>query len=151
MTARTALENVEREIDIMKTLSHPNLVSLLEVIDAGPSRLFLVLEYCTMGEIMTNVRGTGTYRRKEGETFVPGVVVVPGKGHFDEETAALYFVDVMHGLAHLHGNCIVHRDLKPEVREMCVFRKQCISWKAPHVCACIFRKSKRRQRSSRLT
>jgi serine/threonine protein kinase len=35
-------------------------------------------------------------------------------GHFDEEQAALYFVDILHGLAYLHQHHICHRDLKPE-------------------------------------
>jgi serine/threonine protein kinase len=35
-------------------------------------------------------------------------------GHFDEEHAALYFVDILHGLAYLHQHHIIHRDLKPE-------------------------------------
>lgn len=43
-------------------------------------------------------------------------------GHFDEEHCALYFVDLLHGLAHLHRHHIVHRDLKPEVcqNSMCL-------------------------------
>jgi len=74
----------------------------------------MVLEYLPLGEIMTNVQGTGMYKRRptrRGEQELSGVT--PG-GHFDEHHAALYFVDIMHGLAHLHKNRIVHRDLKPE-------------------------------------
>ena len=113
---RTALENVEREIAVMKMMQHPNLVSLFEVIDTGSNRLYMVLEYLPLGEIMTNVQGTGMYKRrqlKKGEKKLEGV---NSNGYFDEHHAALYFVDIMHGLAHLHKNRVVHRDLKPEVR-----------------------------------
>ena len=116
---RTALENVEREIAVMKMMQHPNLVSLYEVIDTGSNRLYMVLEYLPLGEIMTNVQGSGRYKRRplrNGEKKLEGVT---HEGYFDETHAALYFVDIMHGLAHLHKNHVVHRDLKPEVRDMC--------------------------------
>jgi len=114
MQVRTALDKVEQEIAVMKMIQHPNLVCLQEVIDTGSNRLYMVLEYLPLGEIMTNVQGTGMYKRRptrRGEQELSGVT--PG-GHFDEHHAALYFVDIMHGLAHLHKNRIVHRDLKPE-------------------------------------
>jgi [calcium/calmodulin-dependent protein kinase] kinase len=117
MQVRTALENVEREIAVMKMIQHPNLVALYEVIDTGSNRLYMVLEWCPLGQIMTNVEGTGNYKRRpirKGERKLPGVTP---DGHFDEHHAALYFVDIMHGLAHLHKNNICHRDLKPEVRK----------------------------------
>jgi len=115
MEVHTALENVEREIAVMKMIQHPNLVSLYEVIDTGSNRLYMVLEYLPLGEIMSNIVGSGIYKRRpvrNGEKELRGVTK---NGHFDEEHAALYFVDIMHGLAHLHKNHIVHRDLKPEV------------------------------------
>jgi len=114
MQVRTALDKVEQEIDVMKMIKHTNLVFLHEVIDTGSNQLYMVLEYLPLGEIMSNVRGTGMYKRRptrSGEQELPGVT--PG-GYFGEHHAALYFVDIMHGLAHLHKNHIVHRDLKPE-------------------------------------
>ena len=65
-----------------------------------------------LGEILT-YQNNGTFRRKEpinGEPMIEGLV----DGHFDECKAALYFVDILHGLAYLHEKHIVHRDLKPE-------------------------------------
>jgi len=42
----TALEDVEREIALMKMMRHPNIVSLLQVIDSVDSdALYLVLEF----------------------------------------------------------------------------------------------------------
>ena len=71
-----------------------------------------VIEYMPLGEILT-YQHDGTFRRKEpkpGEPKIEGLV----NGHFDEYHAALYFVDILHGLAYLHEKHIVHRDLKPE-------------------------------------
>jgi serine/threonine protein kinase len=101
---QTALQQVEREIALMKKLSHPNLVAMYEVIDSPESdMLYLVIEYCSGGEILT-YQEDGTFRRKDPrpaskhKQHAQGVV----NGHFDEETAALYFVDILHGLAYLH-------------------------------------------------
>lgn len=106
----TALENVEKEIALMKLMRHPNIVSLLQVIDSIESdTLFLVLEYHPLGEIMSFDPETRRFRHKHQST--PGLTA---SAYFQEETAAKYFVDVLHGLAYLHRNCIVHRDLKPE-------------------------------------
>jgi serine/threonine protein kinase len=110
---RTALESVEREVALMKAMRHPNIVSLLEVIDSeNTDSLYMVLEYMPRGEIMSYIEGEGLFRRID----VPGTPVLKGvvDGHFDEATAALYFVDILHGLAYLHRNGICHRDLKPE-------------------------------------
>jgi [calcium/calmodulin-dependent protein kinase] kinase len=113
---KTALEQVEREIALMKKLSHPNLLQLYEVIDSEESdMLYMVLEYMPLGEILSYKDGTGTFRRKtrpgaaiDKKYEVDGIV----DGHFDEEHAALYFVDILHGLAYLHSHHICHRDLK---------------------------------------
>jgi [calcium/calmodulin-dependent protein kinase] kinase len=105
---KTALMKVEREIAIMKKLCHPNLTMLYDVLDSPESdMLYMVLEYCPLGEILT-YQNDGTFRRKEpkdGKEQIPGVV----NGHFDEEQSALFFVDILHGLAYLHDNCIIHR------------------------------------------
>lgn len=44
---------MEREFAIMKKISHPNLVKLIDVIDdPDEDRLYMVLEYVENGQIM---------------------------------------------------------------------------------------------------
>ncbi|KAL7505377.1 hypothetical protein ACHAXN_002872 [Cyclotella atomus] len=115
LQVRTALENVEREIAVMKMLQHPNLVSLYEVIDSEEmEKLYMVIEYIPLGEIMSYVPKTDRYKRRERREGEPELRGVTKEGYFDEEHCALYFVDLLHGLAHLHRHHICHRDLKPE-------------------------------------
>ena len=111
---KTALQQVQREIALMKKLSHPNLVRLYEVIDSPETDiLYMVLEYMPLGEILTFREEDGTFRRSESlrHKQIDGLV---DAGHFDERHAALYIVDILHGLAYLHQHHICHRDLKPE-------------------------------------
>jgi [calcium/calmodulin-dependent protein kinase] kinase len=85
---------------MMKRLQHPNLVRLFEVIDSVESdKLYMVLEYVSLGEILSHVEGTDTYKRMRYKKKVKGLT---SGGYFDEKNAALYFVDVMHGVAYLH-------------------------------------------------
>lgn len=67
-----------------------------------------------LGEILT-YQNDGTFRRKDPKHWTGGAVIEGlANGHFDERHAALYFVDILHGLAYLHQHHIIHRDLKPE-------------------------------------
>ncbi|KAL8029818.1 hypothetical protein ABFS82_14G244600 [Erythranthe guttata] len=92
--SETAMTDVFREVLIMKVLSHPNIVNLVEVIDDPTAdHLYLVLEYV------------------EGKCVSDGVGPALGLG---EDTARKYLRDVVSGLMYLHSHNIVHGDIKPD-------------------------------------
>lgn len=110
LSIHTALEKVEKEISIMKMMNHPNLVKLHKVIDSIESdTLYVVMEYLPLGQIMTF--NPETLRYSQTNKSVYGVTK---DDFFEEEAAALYFVDLLNGLRHLHKHHICHRDLKPD-------------------------------------
>ncbi|XP_075489802.1 serine/threonine-protein kinase GRIK2-like isoform X2 [Primulina tabacum] len=92
--SETAMSDVLREVLIMKVLSHPNIVNLIEVIDDPTSdHFYMVLEY------------------------VEGKWVFDGSGPaccLGENTARKYLRDVVSGLMYLHAHNIVHGDIKPD-------------------------------------
>jgi len=126
MLVQTAFDKVQYEIALMKKLRHPNLLLLHDVYDSAESdRLYLTLEYCPMGEILSFNQETCIYERSEianVPTFCHFCGFDKGRrrkiccknGHFDEGHSAGYMVDILLGLAHLHRHRICHRDLKPE-------------------------------------
>ena len=125
MNVVTAYDNIEREIATMKRLRHPNVVRLYKVIDSMESRLLIVLEYVSLGEILSHVGkcprlcvsllhtdltpplhrhayskdGTNKYTRTRYRSRVKGLNT---NGYFDEKSSARYFSDILHGLAYLH-------------------------------------------------
>ncbi|CAM9626964.1 unnamed protein product, partial [Ectocarpus sp. 12 AP-2014] len=97
------LQNVRREVALMKKLVHPNVVRLLEVIDDPKNDLlFMAMEFVHNGPVMVWDEATGQYLSP-----ATGGVLPP-------KTAAVYFRGMLDGLEFLHGNHVVHRDLKPE-------------------------------------
>ena len=94
------IENLEREIALMKMMHHPNLVRLLQVIDSVDSdALYAVLEFVPLGEIMGWDPETNRYQHRHENT--PGLTK---ERFFTEEQCALFFVDVMHGLGKFRFN-----------------------------------------------
>lgn len=83
---------IEREIIIMKLISHPNIMALYEVWE-NKSELFLVLEYVEGGELFD---------------------YLVSKGKLPEQEAVHYFRQIIQGVAYCHNYNICHRDLKPE-------------------------------------
>lgn len=127
MTKQTALDLVYYEIALMKKIRHPNLLRLHEVLDSQANdHLYIVLEYCPLGEIMSFNEETQTYSKSplcKIATYCHVCGVKHGKrtrlcvtenGCFDEKHSAGYIVDVLCGLAYLHRHNVCHRDLKPE-------------------------------------
>jgi len=83
---------LEREIDIMKKLQHPNIIQLMEVIDS-PDTLYLVIEYAGGGELFD---------------------AIVNKGQYSEADAGKIIKQILEAIQYVHDHGIAHRDLKPE-------------------------------------
>lgn len=83
---------MRREISILKVLSHPNLISLIDVYEID-THLFLVMEY---------VRGVELYEYICEKRALPSA------------EALLFFQQIITGIEYCHQRLICHRDMKPE-------------------------------------
>ena len=88
--SREAMERLRQEVKLGRSLRHPNLVRVYELIEAG-GRLAMAMEWLPGGSVAQKLSG--------GPLPIPEVLQVA------EETLA--------ALAHLHEQRIVHRDVKP--------------------------------------
>uniref|UniRef100_A0A672PDH9 MAP/microtubule affinity-regulating kinase 3 n=1 Tax=Sinocyclocheilus grahami TaxID=75366 RepID=A0A672PDH9_SINGR len=89
---QTSLQKLFREVRIMKTLHHPNIVQLFEVIETEKT-LYLVMEYASGGEVFDYLVSHG--RMKE----------IEARAKFRQIVSAVHYC---------HQKNIVHRDLKAE-------------------------------------
>ncbi|XP_063059067.1 MAP/microtubule affinity-regulating kinase 4 isoform X1 [Engraulis encrasicolus] len=88
----TSLQKLFREVRIMKSLHHPNIVQLFEVIETEKT-LYLIMEYASGGEVFDYLVSHG--RMKE----------IEARAKFRQIVSAVHYC---------HQKNIVHRDLKAE-------------------------------------
>ncbi|XP_059299710.1 CBL-interacting serine/threonine-protein kinase 25-like [Lycium ferocissimum] len=85
------MEQIIREISIMRLVRHPNIVELKEVM-ATKQKIFVVMEYVKGGELFAKV----------------------ANGKLKEDVARKYFQQLISAVDFCHSRGVYHRDLKPE-------------------------------------
>ncbi|KAG1347633.1 calcium-dependent protein kinase 20 [Cocos nucifera] len=87
------IEDVRREVDIMRHLpSHPNIVSLKDTYE-DDNAVHLVMELCEGGELFDRI---------------------VARGHYTERAAAAVTRTIVEVVQVCHKHGVMHRDLKPE-------------------------------------
>ncbi|XP_015066690.1 CBL-interacting serine/threonine-protein kinase 23 [Solanum pennellii] len=83
---------IKREISTMKLIRHPNVIRMYEVM-ASKSKIYIVLEFVTGGELFDKIAS---------------------KGRLKEDEARKYFQQLINAVDYCHSRGVFHRDLKPE-------------------------------------
>ncbi|KAL8511589.1 hypothetical protein ACS0TY_018122 [Phlomoides rotata] len=85
------IDQIKREIAVMRLVRHPNVVGLHEVM-ASKSKIYFAMEYVRGGELFNKV----------------------AKGRLKEDAARKYFQQLIAAVDFCHSRGVYHRDLKPE-------------------------------------
>ncbi|XP_038881987.1 CBL-interacting protein kinase 2-like [Benincasa hispida] len=85
------IDQIKREISVMRLVKHPNVVELYEVM-ASKTKIYFVMEYVKGGELFNKV----------------------SKGKLKEAVARKYFWQLISAVDYCHSRGVCHRDLKPE-------------------------------------
>ena len=110
-----ALQDVFKEIAIMKKLSHPNIIRLYEVIDDEPGdKLYMILDLAPNGELLIWDEEITGFRVSPNISKIPSVMSKTDHNFIDENAIRKIMRDCIKGLNYLHENGIIHCDLKPQ-------------------------------------
>lgn len=85
-------DQVKKEINTMKVLSHPNIVQIKDVL-MDKANLYITMDYVSGGELYSKIASGG---------------------RMSEDTARGYFKQILEGVRYCHELNICHRDIKPE-------------------------------------
>ena len=80
------------EINILKTMDHPNIVKIFEFYSNKDS-YSIIMEYCRGGQLVSEIKSYGP---------------------FDEKYTAYVMYQIFSAINYCHNMNIIHRDLKPE-------------------------------------
>ncbi|KAG4124519.1 hypothetical protein ERO13_D10G044700v2 [Gossypium hirsutum] len=86
------ISQIKREISTMKLIKHPNVIRMFEVM-ASKTKIYIVLEFVTGGELFDNIAR---------------------RGRLKEDDARTYFHQLINAVDYCHSRGVYHRDLKPE-------------------------------------
>ncbi|CAM8963796.1 unnamed protein product [Rhodiola kirilowii] len=94
MTTAISIEDVRREVKILKALSgHKNLVHFYDSCE-DQNNVYIIMELCEGGELLDRILSRG--------------------GKYSEEDAKTIVVQILNVVSFCHLQGVVHRDLKPE-------------------------------------
>ncbi|KAI9714489.1 MAG: Serine/threonine-protein kinase [Bogoriella megaspora] len=106
-------DNLQSEIEILKSLQHPHIVAIFACHHA-PDRMHIIMEYCSMGDLSQFIKGRSTLTNHPvmGDALrrYPNI---QGAG-LNEVIVRHFLKQIASAVQFLHARNIIHRDIKPQ-------------------------------------
>ncbi|TBU37053.1 kinase-like protein [Dichomitus squalens] len=109
-------DNLQGEIEILKSLSHRHITRLLDVIRAERN-IYLIMEFCAGGDLANYIKRRG---RVEGLEYIPSPGAAPTyyphpkSGGLDEIVVRSFLRQLARAIKFLRQRNLIHRDIKPQ-------------------------------------
>ncbi|KAF8259755.1 other/ULK/ULK protein kinase [Lactarius quietus] len=109
-------ENLQSEIDILKSLSHRHITKLINIIRAERN-IYLIMEYCSGGDLTNYIKKRG---RVENLEYIPEPGAAPQyyphprTGGLAEIVVRSFLRQLARALKFLRQRNLIHRDIKPQ-------------------------------------
>ncbi|KAM9366649.1 testis-specific serine/threonine-protein kinase 6 [Symphorus nematophorus] len=84
---------LSREVAIIKSLKHPNVINTHDIFESNTSKVYVVMEFCVKGDLLQHITAKG-----------------PLSGH----SSCRLFIQLCKAVQYLHNTDVAHRDLKCE-------------------------------------
>ncbi|KIJ64719.1 hypothetical protein HYDPIDRAFT_28086 [Hydnomerulius pinastri MD-312] len=110
------LDNLQSEIEILKSLSHRHITKLIDIVRAERN-IYLIMEYCAGGDLTNYIKKRG---RVEGLEYAPSPGAAlqyyphPRSGGLDEIVVRSFLRQLARALKFLRTRNLIHRDIKPQ-------------------------------------
>ncbi|KAJ7700359.1 Pkinase-domain-containing protein [Mycena rosella] len=109
-------ENLQSEIQILKSLSHRHITKLIDIVRTDRN-IYLIMEYCAGGDLTNYIKKRG---RVESLEYVPSEGAAlqyyphPRTGGLDEIVVRSFLRQLARALKFLRHRNLIHRDVKPQ-------------------------------------
>ncbi|XP_068430872.1 testis-specific serine/threonine-protein kinase 6 [Clinocottus analis] len=84
---------LSRELEIIRSLNHPNIVKTLEIFESQTRKVYVAMEFCMKGDLMKHITVNGA---------------------LPEHAGCRLFTQLCNAVQYLHNMDVAHRDLKCE-------------------------------------
>ncbi|KAG1850962.1 kinase-like domain-containing protein [Suillus tomentosus] len=109
-------DNLQSEIEILKSLSHRHITKLIDIVRAERN-IYLIMEFCAGGDLTNYIKKRG---RVEGLEYAPSPGAAlqyyphPRTGGLDEIVVRSFLRQLARALKFLRQRNLIHRDIKPQ-------------------------------------
>ncbi|KAK2463328.1 hypothetical protein APHAL10511_004639 [Amanita phalloides] len=109
-------DNLQSEIQILKSLSHRHITKLIDIVRAEKN-IYLIMEYCAGGDLTNYIKKRG---RVEGLEYAPSPEAPPQyyphprMGGLSEVVVRSFLRQLARALKFLRNRNLIHRDIKPQ-------------------------------------
>ncbi|KAJ7337530.1 other/ULK/ULK protein kinase [Mycena albidolilacea] len=114
-------ENLQSEIQILKSLSHRHITKLIDIVRTDRN-IYLIMEYCSGGDLTNYIKKRG---RVETLEYVPAPGAAPQyyphprTGGLAEPVVRSFLRQLARALKFLRHRNLIHRDVKPQNLLLC--------------------------------